>query len=249
MTERFIAIARDKEPPGVLLPETIKEIIEINRVVVNLPDYNRLCIKSLSTGECRCRVYSLTALWENDKTKVPSTSDDVLKAVNQPSLTTPAGDMISLNGTLGTIAWGSGVNLTGAQAIHAQYPMNVKEFSKETIEEFEKQYIDALSELRNGKSFQDAAKAGGIDLSSISPSFSDTGLQHINLEFLATRSFDHESDSQVDEDTPLISVAVGVMVVYVSVALGGMPFKNSRILLALASVGSIGASLLCGFGK
>jgi hypothetical protein len=64
----------------------------------------------------------------------------------------------------------------------------------------------------------------------------------------AQRSYKDVSDAQVAEDFVWVGGAVVLMVVYVSVALGGRPPVRSRVLLSLCSIGSVVLALASAFG-
>jgi hypothetical protein len=154
--------------------------------------------------------------------------------------------VIPINSTLGSIVWDASSNITGAKALSVFYPLNAETVSTSRYLNFQLRFIDAMRSLREGDTLREGAKAGGIASKQLSM-FPDKSLSFIDLQFLAPRSTRDESDRIVEKDTPLISVAVVIMIIYVSVALGGAPLTNSRIALSLLSVSSIGASLLCGF--
>eukprot|EP01138_Halocafeteria_seosinensis_P005581 gb/GECG01005704.1/.p1 GENE.gb/GECG01005704.1/~~gb/GECG01005704.1/.p1 ORF type:complete len:403 (+),score=46.94 gb/GECG01005704.1/:1-1209(+) len=243
---QLLAVHRGNDPtPGVLQPAILEELMAIHEIVVALPGFHRICDQDPETQTCPST--SLPAVWGYEKSRLPASASGVLATVNDLPLRTPAGQIIPVNSTIGSIQWDGSSNITGAKALSAFYPLNAEAVSSTRYLDFQQRFIDAMRKLRTGGTLRESAKAGDIQAAKLS-AIADKSLQFIDLEFLAPRSINDESDRIVEKDTPLISVAVVIMIVYVSISLGGKPFKNSRIALSLFSVSTIGASLLCGFG-
>ena len=193
------------------------------------------------TGDCLSS--SILALWDYDIDKIPETSEGILQLLNDPPLITTFDTSLSIDNSLGSITRDDAGDIIGAQSFQVFYPTDGSDMN--SLEQFELRYINAMLKLRKGDTFKEAAKKGGV---LDAEPFAEASLQHLRIELSASRSFSDESDRQISKDTPLVAGAVILMIVYVSIVLGGKPCRYSRIGLTLMAITTIGLSLLCGFG-
>eukprot|EP01138_Halocafeteria_seosinensis_P004249 gb/GECG01004345.1/.p1 GENE.gb/GECG01004345.1/~~gb/GECG01004345.1/.p1 ORF type:complete len:1061 (+),score=110.46 gb/GECG01004345.1/:1-3183(+) len=235
----LIFLGTSQNGGNILNPEVLRETIDIHNLIQSLPGYEELC---LLANDNKCMSVSITSIWDYDPNQLPSTEEATVAELNQPR---EDGVSVSISSTLGSIQRDRAGNITAAEALQMMYPLDNSDVDK--TQNFELKYINAMLVLRRGGTFREAAEAGGLTPSGME-SIAERPLKYLNADFIASRSFSDESDRQISSDSPLVAGAVVLMVLYVSVVLGGRPFRHSKIGLSLMAVGTIGLSLVCGFG-
>ncbi len=225
--ERVIMTA--KQPGGAL---TVPALVEATALINRLADgaFQDLCMRAYAGAPCA--IHSLLAVWGFNATLILQDPDVATTLSRQPLIGT-WGQLIEVPTAVGGQGFSGDLRggASGASSLMHTFLLDVESGSASQVSEA-------------------ALRANEWERESFVPACLGATLQHWDVFCMGDLSWKSENERLQNDNTYIMAMAMGAMIVYVCVALGAPPWEpvRSKCTLALSIMASVGMSLGVAFG-
>eukprot|EP00753_Platysulcus_tardus_P003881 PLAT12499.1.p1 GENE.PLAT12499.1~~PLAT12499.1.p1 ORF type:complete len:856 (-),score=381.41 PLAT12499.1:2137-4704(-) len=214
-----VAIATARDGKSVLRKPLLEQALQFIDDVRGIPGWEDVCERTSSAEDADCAAVSVLLYWQNNATLLAATPD-VLLPLSLSDEAAAAVGLPPLDSLLGGMQRQGETAVTSAAALQLVFPVKTSAALLDAAKKAEQRF---LAVCRAGRS----------------------AYPDLHLVFSAERSYQDESDRIIDEDSVLVGVAIGAMVVYACAMIGfrptlaekrtaGQPSKVAHALLLLS---------------
>lgn len=220
-TELAIWVAARVDEGGIVDKSALLDMLDLHELFQNSSEYSQFCSRKFTGGPCE--VQSVLSVWNYSRSAIEG-DDDIKGTLSQEVLLDVYGEYISLDAVLANRVYNDEGVMQSAEAARNIYYMLGTASLKNDIVSWE---LDRYLE-----DCQDAA---------LEPHWK-------TLSCFAASSYQQESDRAIAEDTVIVSFSMLVMIIYVTVVLGQCHPIDSKVVLGLSIILTVGLSLAVAFG-